>query len=237
MPDDHAILRVTSMVRIVGLIGVVLSLVTVGGAALLYGLQHEFSFVSTYLSDMGNTPVWPQAVFNAGMLIGIPVRYLFLVLLVTLLARAGASPRSAIAILVLAGVMAIASTGMYAVPFSVNRAIHLNSALVYFFGVVALQALIAIQEWRYLTSRVLPASTVLVLVLSLIFVILLASVGRIEGVTRDTPVIWEWLVYFAWLSWLVIHTIVLGRNPAHRTPDAVRPDGRMQATARGARRI
>ena len=236
MTEDEAILPVTPMLRIVGLIGVVLGLVTVGGAALLYGQQHEFSFVSTYLSDMGNTPVWPQAVFNAGMLIGIPVRYLFLVLLLTLLARAGASRGSTIAILVLAGVMAIASTGMYAVPFSVNRAIHLNAALVYFFGIVALQTLIAIQEWRYLMARVLPISTVLVLVLSLIFATLLALVGRIEGVTRDTPVIWEWLVYFAWISWLAIHSIVLGRTPAHRTPDAVRPNNRMQATARGARR-
>lgn len=212
MPDDDAILRVTPMLRIVGLIGVILSLVTVGGAALLYGQQHEFSFVSTYLSDMGNTPVWPQAVFNAGMLIGIPVRFLFLVLLLTLLAQAGARRSATIAILVLAGAMAVASTGMYAVPFSVNRAIHLNAALVYFFGVVALTTLIAIQEWRYLMARVLPFSTMLVLVLSLIFATLLALVGRVEGITRDTPVIWEWLVYFAWLLWLVIHTVVLGRS-------------------------
>lgn len=212
MSDDDAILRVMPMLRIVGLIGVILSLVTVGGAALLYGQQHEFSFVSTYLSDMGNTPVWPQAVFNAGMLIGIPVRFLFLVLLLTLLARAGARRSATIAILVLAGAMTVASTGMYAVPFSVNRAIHLNAALVYFFGVVALTTLIAIQEWRYLMARVLPLSTVLVLVLSLIFATLLALVGRIEGITRDTPVIWEWLVYFAWLLWLVIHTVVLGRS-------------------------
>lgn len=212
MSNDDAILRVTPMLRTVGLIGVVLSLVTVGGAALLYGQQHEFSFVSTYLSDMGNTPVWPQAVFNAGMLIGIPVRFLFLVLLLTLLARAGASRSATIAILVLAGVMAVASTGMYAVPFSVNRAIHLNAALVYFFGVVALQTLIAVLEWRYLMARLLAFSTVLVLVLSLIFTILLTLVGRMEGVTRDTPVIWEWMVYFAWLLWLVIHTVVLGRS-------------------------
>lgn len=220
MTKGEATLPVTPMLRVVGLVGVVLALVTVGGAALLYSQQHELSFFSTYLSDMGNTPVWPQAVFNAGMLIGIPVRFLFLVLLLTLLARAGASRGSTTAILVLAGVMAVASTGMYAVPFSVNRAIHLSAALAYFFGVVVLQTLIAIQEWRYLMARVLPISTVLVLVLSLIFVTLLASVGRMEGVTRDTPVIWEWLLFFAWICWLVIHSIVLGRIPAHRTPAA-----------------
>lgn len=212
MSDDDAVLRVTPMLYIVGVTGVILSLVTVGGAALLYGQQHEFSFVSTYMSDMGNTPVWPQAVFNAGMLIGIPVRFLFLVLLLTLLARAGARRSATSGILVLAGAMAVASTGMYAVPFSVNPAIHLNAALVYFFGLVALLTLIAIQEWRYLIPRVLPFSTVLVLVLSLIFATLLALVGRMESITRDTPVIWEWLVYFAWLLWLVIHTVVLGRR-------------------------
>jgi hypothetical membrane protein len=230
MTQGEATIPIAPTLLIVGLIGVVLGLVTVGGAAVLYGQQREFSFLSTYLSDMGNTPVWPQAVFNAGMLIGIPVRFLFLVLLLMLLARAGASRRSAIVILLLAGVMAVTSIGMYAVPFSVSRAIHLNSALAYFFGVVALNTLIAIQEWRYLMPRVLPISTVLVLLLSLVFASLLASVGKIEGVTRDTPVIWEWLVYLAWISWLTIHSVVLGQTPAHRTSEASRPNQGMEPT-------
>ena len=226
MTDNAGVLPVTPMLRVLGWASVILFLATVGGAALAYIRDNRFSFFSTYLSDMGNTPVWPQAVFNAGMLIGIPARLLFLVLLVTLLTRAGAGRGLAIASLAAAAVLAVTSIGMYAVPFSVSRAIHLSSALVYFFGIVVVQILIAIQEWRCRMPPVLPFSCVLVLALSLVFATLLAAAGRMEGVTRETPVIWEWMLFFATVFWWTVHTIVLGRQRARQWQGSTPPSER-----------
>jgi hypothetical protein len=61
-------------------------------------------------------------------------------------------------------------------------------------------------------ARALAATSLAVLVLSLVFVTLHSLVGKLEGVTRDTPVIWEWLLYLASMVWLALHAVVLGRR-------------------------
>ena len=67
--SDEPTLRVPASLRVVGLTGVALGLATVGSSALVYSRGHEFSLFTTYLSDIGNTPGWPQVVFNSGMLV------------------------------------------------------------------------------------------------------------------------------------------------------------------------
>ena len=82
MNQGEASIRVSKALRIVGIIGVLLGIATVLCSMLLYIQEYEFSVFETYLSDIGNKPGWPQAVFNSGMLIIAPVRYLFLILLI-----------------------------------------------------------------------------------------------------------------------------------------------------------
>jgi 4-amino-4-deoxy-L-arabinose transferase-like glycosyltransferase len=84
------------------------------------------------------------------------------------------------------------------------------SALVYFFGVVILQSLIGAQEWRCRLPAVLPISSLAVVAIYLIFAVLLSLVGKVEGITRNTPVIWEWLAFCSLMFWLIAHTTVLG---------------------------
>jgi hypothetical membrane protein len=198
--------------RAVGLTALALALGATIGAALFYARAHQFSFFTTYLSDMGNTPVWPQVLFNSLNLMVIPVRLMFLLLLLALLVQGGAGRGFVAAMLAVAAVMVVTGAAMFAVPFGVDRAVHLGAARIYFFGLVVMQALLAAQEWRQRWPWVLPASSLAVLVLSLVFVTLLSLVGKLEGVTRDTPVIWEWLLYLASMVWLALHAVVLGRR-------------------------
>lgn len=216
MTDMGATWRVPVMLRVLGFAMVGLSLTAVTSAALFYVQLRPFSIFSTYLSDMGNTPVWPQVFFNAGMLLGAPLRFLFLILIVAVLAHLGAGRGFSIAALTAGAVLFAASVGTFAVPFGLHRSIHLGSALVAFFGTVGLFLLIAAQEWRRGLPRVLPVSSLAVAAASLVFATLLTLVGRAPGVTRDTPVIWEWLTFALMIAWTISHSVLLGR-PAART--------------------
>lgn len=194
-----------------GIIGVVLGIATVILSTFLYVQEHDFSLFTTYLSDIGNTAKWPQVVFNSGMLISAPVRYLFLVLLVFQLGHAGAGKAFSLFTLTMGALVVVGSIGLSAIPYSLSLVLHKISALLYFFGVVILQSLIGVQEWRCRLPAVLPISSLAVVAIYLIFAVLLSLVGKVEGITRNTPVIWEWLAFCSLMFWLIAHINVLGK--------------------------
>lgn len=210
MNHDEARIAVSKTLFVVGVIGIVLGITAVSCSTLIFIQENDFSFFSTYLSDIGSKPGWPQAVFNSGMLISTPIRYLFLVLLVLQLSHWGAGRAINTAILITGGFVVIGSSGVSAIPYSLNLKWHMMSALIYFFGTVVLQTLIAFQEWRRRLPVILPFASLLVVAVYLIFAVLLSLVGRIEGITRSTPVIWEWLAFCSLMFWLVVHTLFLG---------------------------
>jgi hypothetical membrane protein len=210
MTQGEATICLSKALRIVGIIGVVLGITTVLCSTLLYVQENDFSIFETYLSDIGGKLGWPQVIFNSGMLIISPVRYLFLVLLVLQMVHLGASRAFATSALIIGGFVVIGSIGVSAIPYSLNLTLHKISALLYFFGVVILQTLIAAQEVRRKLPVVLPVSSMSVVAVYLIFAVLLSLVGKIEGITRNTPVIWEWLAFCSLMVWLIVHSIVLG---------------------------
>ena len=210
MSESEARIRVSRALRTVGIIGVLLAIVTVILSTLLYIQEHDFSLFTTYLSDIGNTAGWSQTVFNSGMLIAAPVRYLFLVLLVFQLGHAGAGKAFSRFTLIIGALVVAGSIGSAAIPYSLSLVLHKTSALAYFLGVVILQSLIAVQEWRCRLPAVLPISSLAVVAIYLIFAVLLSLVGKVEGITRNTPVIWEWLAFCSLMFWLIAHTTVLG---------------------------
>lgn len=212
MKKKTANINIAKMLRIVGIIGVVLGLTTVLWSLYLYIGLNQFSFFETYLSDIGNTPGWPQVVFNSGMLLSAPVRYLFLALLVMRLMNFGVSRSFAVAALITGAFVVIGSIGVSAIPYSFNLKMHMMSALIYFFGVVILQTIIAVQEWRRKLTPILPVSSILVVVIYLVFATLLSMADKVEGITRSTPVIWEWLAFCSLMFWLIAHTVILGRQ-------------------------
>lgn len=210
--SSRATIAVPRSLRIVGITGAAVGIGTVVLSSLLYVRGHEFSIFTTYLSDIGNTPVWPQVVFNSGMLLVAPLRYLFLILLVLHLTTVGAGRSFAVLALLVGAVVVVGSVGMAAIPPSLNVALHKKSALLYFFGVVILQSLIGGQELRGRVPKILTISSFAVVAVYLIFAVLLTLIGRFEGFTRSTPVIWEWLAFCSLMFWLIAHSIVFGRS-------------------------
>jgi hypothetical membrane protein len=211
---------VARALRVVGATGVVLGLATVVGAALAYAQDLEFSLLRTYLSDMGNTPGWPQVIFNTGMLLSAPVRYAFLVLLLARLVHLGAPQSFRRVALVVGAAVVIGSVGTAAVPFSLQLRVHMGSAFLYFLGTVVLQSMIAHQEWRRGLPPLLPVLSLAMVSSYLVFAMLLAMVGKVEGVTRETPVVWEWIAFASVMAWLAGHTWLLGRGPRERAAES-----------------
>jgi len=210
MNRDQETIRVSKALRIVGMIGVALGIATIFLSTLLYIQNHDFSIFTTYLSDIGDAPGWPQVVFNSGMLIIAPVRYLFLILLILQLRHLGAGKWFGLSAIILGTLVVFGSIGMSAIPFSLNLALHKCSALLYFFGVVILQTMIAVQEIKSRLPVVLPAASLAVVAVYLVFAVLLTLIGKVEGITRNTPVIWEWLAFCSLMFWLIAHSVVLG---------------------------
>ena len=123
----------------IGVLGIVLS--TVAYAAVKPG----FNLFVTYLSDIGATPVWPKIFFNTGMLIVSPLRYVVLVLLVTLLNRFGAGRTFGTTVLILGIFTTLGTIIMSAVPYTVDENIHKLGIPLFFFGVVFLQLVVGVR--------------------------------------------------------------------------------------------
>ncbi|MEW5873426.1 MAG: hypothetical protein AB1894_29465 [Chloroflexota bacterium] len=204
----------TKAFQVSGLASLGLIALTIVTAVLAYLPGHpDFSIFSTYLSDIGDTPGWPQIFFNSGTLLAAPLRYLILVLLVLRL-RAFARGSAAFEAGVL-GVGAIATLGtvlMTAAPFSVSPGVHKTGIAFYFLGVIVLQTLIGVKELRLKElPRLLPGLSFAIVACFLIFMtfFMLSESGQVG---RSAPVIWEWMCLFSSTLWLAGHTLVLGKR-------------------------
>ena len=199
--------------RMMGFIGATLGLAVIIASTLAYLPTHpHFSMFTTYLSDIGDTPGWPQVLFNSGTLVAAPVRYLILVLFALRLTELGAGRAFRNTILVIGAVSTSGTVLMTACPFSLAPTIHKAGIGLYFLGIVALQTVIGVREWQLGTvPRVLPMVSFVVVAVFLVFaaLVMLYEAG---SVSRSTPVIWEWLCALLSIFWVIAHSFALGRE-------------------------
>jgi hypothetical membrane protein len=195
------------------MVGAVWGILVVLLATLAYLPDHpDFSLFTTYLSDIGDAPGWPQVLFNSGTLISAPIRYLVLVLLVLRLSQLGAGSVFAGLVLVVGALATFGTILMTAVPFSTAPAVHKSGIPLYFFGVVVLQTVIGAREWTLdSVPRVLPWICFGVVAVFLVFATLMVLHGR-GVVGRSAPVPWEWLCFVASIVWLLAHSVLLGKE-------------------------
>ena len=189
----------------IGVLEIVLS--TIAYAAIMPG----FNLLATYLSDISATPIWPQIFFNAGMLIVSPLRYVVLVLVVLRLYQLGAGQTFGKTALILGVFTSVGTIIMTAVPYTVNVNIHKLGIPLFFFGVVALQAVIGVCEWKLkAVPRSMPILCFVVVGIYLIF-FTLEMLYEANVVSRSTPVLWEWLCAISLLAWVFAHSLILGK--------------------------
>jgi hypothetical membrane protein len=206
-------IRVPEALLWTGIVGGSLGVAYVLAATLAYLPGHpEFSILTTYLSDIGDTPGWPQIIFNAGTLIVAPIRLLVLALLILRLSQFGAGRVFAASALTI-GILSTSGTVlMTAVPFSVGPTVHKAGIGLYFLGVVFLQAVIFGREWSLRPiPRWLPFLCLLMIAVYLVFftLFLLYQAGVVD---RSVPVIWEWLCAATSLAWVFGQSLALGRE-------------------------
>jgi hypothetical protein len=183
--NDRIAIPVHQALKLVGILACTWAILVVLSATLAYVAHHPgFSPLTTYLSDIGDTPGAPQ--LGAGRLFGV-------------------------ASVTVGFVSVVGTVLMTAAPFSVAPAVHKMGIPLYFFGVVVLQTLIGVREWTLAkVPNVLSVSSFLVMLVFLVFatLVMLAQQGVVE---RNTPVIWEWLAFLSSVVWLLVHSVILGR--------------------------
>jgi hypothetical membrane protein len=204
-------LSIPRSLRAVGLITGSIGVLEILLATIAYAaIKPGFDLLATYLSDIGATPVWPQVFFNAGMLIVSPLRYVVLVLLVLRLYQLGAGRAFGIAVLILGVFTTIGTIIMTAVPYTVDMNIHKLGIPFFFFGVVILQTVVGLQEWKIkAVPRSLPILCFIVVATYLIF-LTLEMLYEADVVSRTTPVFWEWLCGISLLAWVFAQSLILG---------------------------
>jgi hypothetical membrane protein len=199
---------------LIGTFTFILAILTVLTSVLAFlPTNPDFSIFTTYLSDIGDTPGWPQILFNSGTILAAPLRYIIIILLVLRLRSFSENKKSfEVAVLAIGALSTIGTVLMTAVPFSVGPAIHKSGIGLYFLGVVFLQSIVGIKEASIKElPRTLPAWSFSIVASYLLFfvLIILYETGNIG---RNIPVFWEWMCFFTSMGWLLGHTIILGKE-------------------------
>ncbi|UCH60493.1 MAG: hypothetical protein JSV61_03185 [Anaerolineales bacterium] len=175
----------------------------------------DFSPFTTFLSDIGDTPGWPQVIFNSGTLIVAPLRYMVLILLVLQMYQLGAGRAFGNTVLVIGALATFGTILMTAVPFSVGPTIHKLGIPLYFFGVVPMQIVIGLKEWSLKDlPRVLPVVSFSLAGAYLVFFVLmiLYELDVVSRTTTVTPMIWQWLGFSLSILWVYTHGLILGKK-------------------------
>jgi len=202
-----------SALKLVGIIAGVWAILVVITSTLSYLSGHpDFSIFTTYLSEIGATAGWPQILFNSGTLIAAPMRYLVIVLLILRMGQLGAGRAFIIVALAIGLLSTVGTVIMTAVPFNVSLTIHKMGIPLYFLGVVVLQTLIGVREWSIKDiPKILPWLCFLLVIVYFVFAVLVMLHER-GMVSRNTPVIWEWLAFFLSVVWVFAQSILLGKE-------------------------
>jgi len=202
-----------SALKLVGIIAGVWAILVVITSTLSYLSGHpDFSIFTTYLSEIGATAGWPQILFNSGTLIAAPMRYLVIVLLILRMGQLGAGRAFIIVALAIGLLSTVGTVIMTAVPLNVSLTIHKMGIPLYFLGVVVLQTLIGVREWSIKDiPKILPWLCFLLVIVYFVFAVLVMLHER-GMVSRNTPVIWEWLAFFLSVVWVFAQSILLGKE-------------------------
>ena len=215
--NNETVISIPGSLKLVGIIGGVWAILVVLSSTIAYLSAHsDFSFFTTYLSDIGDTPVWPQVLFNSGTLLAAPLRILILVLLVLRLMQLGAGRPFAVSVITIGVVSVIGTILMTAVPFSKAPSMHKLGIPLYFFGVVIFQMIIFFKEWALKNvPKILPILSLLLVIVYFIFAVLVALLEK-GIVNRNAPVMWEWLAFFTSVIWVFAQSTMLGKPTISR---------------------
>jgi hypothetical protein len=211
--NKQTIIYIPSALKLVGIFAGLWAVIVVLASTLSYIAAHPvFSIFTIYLSEIGATGGWPQILFNSGTLIAAPIRYLVIVLLILRLGQLGAGRAFIVTTLIIGLISTTGTVIMTAVPFNVSLSIHKMGIPLYFLGVVVLQIMIGIKEWSLRgVPKILPVLSFLLVVVYFVFATLV-TLHEQGMVSRNTPVIWEWLSFFSSVVWVFAQSILLGKD-------------------------
>ena len=115
--DTRTDLSIPRALRVLCLTAGTLAILTTILAVAAFLPEHpDFSPFKNFLSDIGDTPGWPQIYWNSGTLITASIRYLILVLLTLRLAQLGTGRAFGTTVLIIGAFSTFGTVLMTAIP-------------------------------------------------------------------------------------------------------------------------
>jgi hypothetical membrane protein len=189
-------------------IGFIFSITFISISVFLYSsTDPSFSIFTHFLSDLGAASKSSSLVFNLGMIISAPLRVLFGIYLLRILASKGANKRliKIIAYAIMIG--AIGSFILALFPYDISLLLHMSGALVYFISVIILQSLMAKIELKTPgVPRYLPLLCIAVVSTYILFVGFEISAKVVVSESlMNFACFFEWMGYFSLMIWILSH--------------------------------
>lgn len=170
----------------------------------------SFNPVKMYISDLGDIPGWTSVIYKTGMLLLVPLRFLFLLYVLHVFQQLGIGKRIRFLLLVLGILIALGTTGVTSINYELSHILHMASAFVYFFPALFLQTIIAVLERKESKlPRILPTSGFINVGGFAFFLFSLILVSTLSGFPRFLSTVSEWTILVTLMFWLVVHSLYL----------------------------
>lgn len=200
-----------------GLISIGISLLSVLLAVISYeSLGNVFSFQDTFLSTLGDTPGATTLIYSGGVVLVNFFKLFFSYhLFIHYFQRNGVS-RKVTWVLFGFSLVATFSYLLHLVPHSVSATAHIGGTILYFLASVCSFFVVSIAELK--TDQLPNYLAIFGFIVIISYFTFLRFLLELEAgifINRATAVTVEWVAYFSVLTWVVVHSLYVLKNPYH----------------------
>jgi hypothetical protein len=170
----------------------------------------SFNPLTMYISDLGEIPGWTSVIYKSGMIFLVPVRFLFLLFILSVLKQFRIHKGYLNLLLTLGILTSLGTIGMSAVSYELSNILHIASAFVYFFPALLIQAFLsAIEAKRIDLPKILPISGFVNVGGYAFFLVSLILALKMPGFPKFLATASEWTIFITLMLWLVVHSLYL----------------------------
>ena len=196
-----------------GLFSAVISLFSIFIAIILYmQLNPSFSFVTHFISDLGNGKNYSNIVFNLGRIISGFLSILCYFLLYRFFRKKEVKLSLAIISLISGIIASVGSILVGIYPSVPEPDMHKIAAILAFSGMFFVSIFYGISELTIKNfNKIYAMSGFIAAPFSVIYMILYATL-YVPGINSEIPILVEWIAYFSMMVWIIFQLVYIIRN-------------------------
>jgi len=187
-----------------GLLSTIISLLSIFIAIILYmQIIPSFSFVTHFISDLGNGKNYSNVIFNFGRIISGSLSILCYFLLYRFFRKKEVKLSLAIISLISGIIASVGSILVGIYPSVPEPDMHRIAAILAFSGMFFVSIFYGISELTIKNfNKVYAMSGFIVAPFSVIYMILYVTL-YLPGINSEIPILVEWIAYFSMMVWII----------------------------------